>query len=108
MVQSPLMDTVRCEVVRWVIYDLQEGQVEARLTDADGVQWSFFDKPQIFTADPVLSTTSLPIPGVIRCEILGIRHDDEGREVIDVELKDGVESVDGRSRFRVRREQLRN
>jgi hypothetical protein len=100
------MDSVRCELIRWVSDDPQQGWVEARLVDAEGVERSFLDKPVIFTVDRVSPTSSFPIPAMIRCEVLGIRHDGQGGEVLDVQLADGVESVEGTSRLRVRREQI--
>ena len=62
---------LRCEIVRWVADEPQPGVVEARVTDADGRQWSFLDKVAIFdmtgTVGPESSYTQ---PGLIRCEVL--------------------------------------
>jgi hypothetical protein len=43
---------------------------------------------------------------MIRCEVLGPGQDDPHGELVDIELQDGIESVEGIRRFRVRRDQL--
>ena len=100
------MDAVRCELIRWVSDEPQPGVVEVRLVDASGEEWAFIDKIAIFTADNVSSTTTLPVPAAIRCELLATRQDDLGREVVDVQLKDRVETADGVSRLTVQRADL--
>jgi hypothetical protein len=98
------MDSVRCELIRWVSDDPQPGWVEARLVDAEGVERSFLDKWVIFTVDRVSPTSSFPIPAMIRCEVLGIRHDGQGGRGHRCPV--GVESVEGTSGLGVRREQI--
>jgi hypothetical protein len=100
------MDSVKCELVRWVSDDPQPGLVEVRLLDADGSEWMFVDKVPIFTAAPVSSATQLPMPGEIQCEVVGTRQTPGGQEFVDVELRDGVETADGVSRLTINREQL--
>jgi len=91
---------VTCEIIRWIADDLH-GRVEAQLIDADGTRWSFEDKAPIFSADPLTSATSYPVPGVIRCVI--VEPDERlGRTVIDTSQPDGVTATDGvTSRFSV-------
>jgi hypothetical protein len=102
-----VVEAVECELVRWVSDEPQPGLVEARLVDADGVEWSFVDKVPIFTEAAVSATTTFPVPGGIRCEVRGVREDGSGREILDLELRDGVETSDGASRLGVRRQQMR-
>jgi hypothetical protein len=100
------MDALKCELVRWVSDDPQPGLVEVRLLDANGSEWMFVDKVPIFTVAPVSSATQLPISGEIRCDVVGSRQAPGGQELVDVELRDGVETADGVSRLTIRRDQL--
>lgn len=98
------MDSVRCDVVRWVADSPQPGWVEAHLTDANGRRWLFFDKPPIFGAG-IDRSSKFPVPASIRCEVLS---DGEDREeaVVEIRLLDGVEAQDGTARFLVPADQI--
>ncbi|GAA1992926.1 hypothetical protein GCM10009838_66040 [Catenulispora subtropica] len=98
-----------CEIVRWVADEPQPGIVEARVTDADGRQWSFLDKVAIFDMTGTVGPgSSYPQPGLIRCEAL----DDVSGHVAPTEMfvttlrPDAVEAEHGQSTFRVELAQL--
>lgn len=91
--QSARVPHVTCEIVRWTD-DPQPGWVEARLTDVNGALWTFEDKAPVFTALPLTSATSYPVPGIIRCEIVE-EDGPQGRTVIDTSRPDGVAATDG-------------
>ena len=100
------MDEVRCEIVRWVSDEPQPGWVEASIVDARGRRWSFFDKPPVFSDGDVRQSSDFPLPGVIRCEVVSSSHADDGVEIVEVRLLDGVESTEGATRFLVRAEEV--
>jgi hypothetical protein len=85
--------SVACEIVRWTD-DRLPGWVQARLVDADGTEWRFEDKAPMFSAEDLTSTTSYPVAGAIRCEVVG-EDRDAGRTAIDTALPDGITAVDG-------------
>ena len=62
------MRPFKCEIVGWIADDPQPGIVEARITDADGRQWSFLDKVAIFDF-----RGALPETGASTVERLGER-----------------------------------
>lgn len=106
MIESPaMMKAVRCEVVRWVADEPQPGWVEASFIDAQGQRWSFLDKPPVFGAD-IHRGSELPVPAMIRCEIVASRRDSREAEVLEVRLLDGIESDDGSVLFVVRSDQV--
>lgn len=82
-----------CEIIRWTD-DHFPGWVEARLVDADGREWRFEDKAPMFSAEHLTSTSSYPVPGTIRCEVV---DDDRavGRITIDAASPGGLTAVDG-------------
>lgn len=82
------------------------GWVEASFIDANEHRWSFFDKPPIFSAQIINRSSSLPMAGVIRCEVPASRSDDRDEEILEIQLLDGVESEDGTVRFSVRADQV--
>jgi hypothetical protein len=90
---SALVANVTCEIVRWTA-DEFPGWVEVELLDADGIRWSFIDKAPIFSADPLTSATSYPVPGVIRCVIVE-KDESRGRTAIDTSRPDGLTATDG-------------
>jgi hypothetical protein len=85
--------SVDCEIVRWTD-DHFPGWVEARLVDADGREWRFEDKAPMFSAELLTPTTSYPVAGAIRCEVVG---EDRalGRITIETSSPDGITAVDG-------------
>jgi hypothetical protein len=87
---------VRCNVVRWVADEPQPGLVEAELTDVDGRTW-FIDKTAIFRRGVLTPSSSYPVGGTIRCEVLSRSGDAVS---IGTARPDGVES-EGQSIFRV-------
>ncbi|MFJ9774210.1 hypothetical protein ACIRVF_23700 [Kitasatospora sp. NPDC101157] len=94
------------EAVRWVD-DGCPGVVEVRFPDADGRRWSVIDKTTMFGATVRLDADSpYPVPVEIDCTVLDAGDDD----VVTVSTwrPHHLETVCGRSEFRVRREQLRD
>ena len=91
------MPQVRCQIVRWVADDPQPGLVEAQIIDVDGHVWGFVDKTAIFSAEVLFPTSSYPVRGVIRCEIVS-----RSGEVVTIDTgrPDGVESA-GQTTFRM-------
>ena len=85
--------SVACEIVRWTD-DHFPGWVEARLVDADGREWRFEDKVPVFSTEPLTATTSYPVAGAIRCEIVA-EDQKVGRTAIDTSSPDGITAVDG-------------
>ncbi len=101
---------MRCEVVRWVSDEPQPGWVEARLVDADGRTWVFFDKPSIFDGGGGLrGDATYPQEGVLAGEVIGTRTRPDGREVVTVSTRSpwSVASQEGRTEFEVGSDQLR-
>src|SRR5262245_25580198 len=103
------MPAIRVSITRWLGDEPQPGWVECRVTDAWGREWTFEDKPYIFTSDCELDAGSTyPRPGTISCEIVGRRRDPDGREIVtvDTELPSHVESTTGETRIDVLEGQL--
>jgi hypothetical protein len=96
-------------IVRWVADDPQPGIVEARITDADGRQWSFLDKVAIFDmAGTINRSSDYPHPGLIRCEVFDDVSGDQASMEMSVTTlhPDAVETDSGQSVFRVDLAQL--
>ncbi|MFF8534391.1 hypothetical protein ACN6K9_000114 [Streptomyces sp. SAS_267] len=105
------MTSLRCEATRWALDDDDDfwpGWVEVRLTDANGRQWVFFDKPPIFGGGDALSPkASYPIAVTIDCAILRRTSDPHGNEVITISTGGRPQATEGdRSEFDVRPDQL--
>jgi hypothetical protein len=100
--------TVRCEAVRWISDEPQPGWVEYQLTDADGVTWSFFDKPIHGGWEAMRPTANYPLPSSFDCEIVRTESNEQGEALIVISTlnPNGLESSDGRSEFRVRQSQI--
>jgi hypothetical protein len=94
---------VGCEIVKWIADEPIPGWVEARLTDAHGKTLVFHDKPPIFELAPVTKLTKFPVPGQLRCEVLG-RQVEGARMIVNVRAVD-VDS-DGEARLDVDSGQL--
>lgn len=72
------MNAIKVEIVKWLADEPIPGWVEAQFTDARGNVRAFFDKPDIFTAEPVRPSTTFPVPGRLRCEIVDRGNDAGG------------------------------
>jgi hypothetical protein len=89
------MQFIRCQVTRYISPDPQPGWVEAVLTDADGMEWLFHDKPPIFTVEGAGPTDAYPLDGWLRCKIVD-QPASEGRAVIQTI---DCDSLGGENRF---------
>ncbi|MEV2192987.1 hypothetical protein AB0I02_18645 [Streptomyces phaeochromogenes] len=105
------MTSLRCEATRWAVeYDdgTYPGFVEVRLTDANGRQWTFLDKPPIFSdGDELSPEAAYPIAVTMDCVILSRTSDPDGNEVVTISTGGRPEATEGdRSEFDVRPDQL--
>lgn len=94
--------------MRWVTDEPQPGSVEYQLTDADGVMWSFFDRPIHGGWEAMGPTANYPIASSFDCEIVRTETNELGEMLIVISTlrPNGLESSDGRSEFRVRESQI--
>ena len=94
--------------MRWLSDEPQPGWVEYQLTDADGVTWSFFDKPIHGGWEAMGPTANYPIPSSFDCEIVWRETNYQGDVLIVISTlnPNGLETSDGRSEFRVRPSQI--
>lgn len=108
MSRTPARVRVSCAALRWLSDEPQPGWVEYQLIDADGVAWSFFDKPIHGGWEAMSPTANYPIPSAFDCEIVRTETNEQGEVLIVISTlnPNGLESVDGRSEFRVRESQL--
>jgi hypothetical protein len=100
---------VRCEVVRWVSDEPQPGWVEARLVDASGRQWTFFDKPPLFDAgDDLTPDTDYPVEAVMACTVVDVGVGADGQQLVTISTSSPwrLESQEGRDEFQVTQDQL--
>jgi hypothetical protein len=99
---------VRVSITRYLGDEPQPGIVECEFIDAHGRCWRFVQKTAIISAGQLDGHTHYPQFGVIACEIISQRRDENGREIIcvDSERPWGVESVDAVTRFEVLRNVL--
>jgi len=83
--------SIACQIVRWVSDEPFPGLVEAQLVDAAGEQHVIVDKVPIFTSANLHAASELPVPGRLRCRIIGAHHSDGpvDVELLDCELADG-------------------
>jgi len=85
------------QIVRFV-QEQQPPLVEAKFCDSTGYSHTFIDKSALFTADWGLdATTNYPLPGFIRCEVLGRSRGPKGQELVRVRTE--IESTEGLSEF---------
>jgi hypothetical protein len=105
---NPRRVTVKCVAVRWLSDEPQPGWVEYQLTDADGVTWSFFDKPIHGGWEAMTPTANYPLPSSFDCEIVRTETDAQGDALIVISTlnSNGLETSDGRCEFRVRKSQI--
>jgi hypothetical protein len=95
---------IRAKAVRWLADEPIPGLVEVEFADADDQRWRFVDKAPIFDREARLtSTASYPMEVDLACTIVDRTAD---RVVVSTAEPWGIESVDGRSSFVVRADQL--
>lgn len=101
------MSAVRIQITRYT-NDHNPGFVECRLTDAWGKEWLFEVKVPVVAYEELDDRSDYPQPGVFHCEIVNTRTDENGREIvtIDIEKPWGIESVDGSTQFEILGHQL--
>ena len=94
------MPDVAILAVRWISDDPQPGIVECRLVDADGVEHVLIDKSAIFDddRDRLRADAAYPIELTLPCRVVAEHASD-----LVVELPYGIESIERRNTFRVRR-----
>jgi hypothetical protein len=96
---------LRCEIARRLPVDAFPDWVEARVTDAEGRMWVFHDKSAVFS-DDLAGDDNLPAEGTIACTVIAIDDAADMTVAIDTSAPDGVEAIDGTTRFTVLAEQL--
>lgn len=90
---------VKIEIVR-VVDKSYPVFVEAKLTDCNGNAHYFHDKLPVFTkAEP----ENIPCDGIIQCEMITENAD---TILIDTLTPDDIESLNGVSRFEIRKDQI--
>jgi hypothetical protein len=95
---------VRASAIRWVGDEPFPGLVEVTLTDADSRTWTFIDKAPVFDpAGDLGRSTRYPVEVKLACTVLETGED---RTTISTAQPWGIETVDHRSRFVVRSDQL--
>jgi hypothetical protein len=99
------VNAIKVEIVKWLADEPIPGWVEARFTDARGKVRVFFDKPDIFTAQPVVRSTRFPVPGKIQCEVVD-RSPDADSATISVRTFEA--DSDGEDLFEVKPDQIAN
>jgi hypothetical protein len=94
--------------VAWKADEPQPGLVEVNLTDAEGRLWRFVDKWPIFSAEVLDSSSGFPRVAAIRCQVERIEVMPDGSRVslITTSSPDGVESLEGKTEFHVRAEDV--
>ena len=78
------------DIVRWLGDDPQPGWIEAELVDAEGRRWTLHDKPPIFTTEAVGPSTSYPIRGAARCDVVQQVGRKAQIRLVDAETDDGI------------------
>ena len=101
---------IKVSVKRYVSDDPQPGIVECELIDANGESHLFIEKTSIVSEDDLDAHSSYPLPGLIACTILDRRHDEIGTDLIciDIEKPYSIESIEGKTRFVVLPDQIRD
>lgn len=80
------------------------GFVECSLVDADGRTHLFVEKVPVVTLECLDEESDYPTDGVIACEIIGTTEDSVLH--VSTRLPWGVESKDGQTGFKIKREKL--
>lgn len=85
------MASIACRIVRWISDEPFPGVVEAEFVDPAGKPHVITDKVPVFTTANVHAESALPLPGRLRCRIIGERDADGlvDVELLDCELSDG-------------------
>jgi hypothetical protein len=78
------------EITKWLADEPQPGWIEAELVDADGEHWAFHDKPPIFCDRPIGASTSYPVNGLARCDIVEELGTTARIRLIDAATEDGT------------------
>jgi len=97
------VNALKVEIVKWLSNEPIPGWVEAQFTDARGKMRVFVDKPDMFTAEPVVASTKFPVPGNLRCEIVD-RGAGADRSTISVRTFET--DTDGQDLFEVKADQV--
>lgn len=84
------------------------GFVGCALTDADGVRHEFVEKVPVVSTSDLRSSSLYPQAGQIACILEEEWTDELGRSLVRVSTEKpwGIESVTGKSRFKVLKEQI--
>lgn len=90
------MALVRCVAVRWVSDDFP-GYVEVQLEDVAHKVWRLTDKAPVFGDDALTSSSEYPCPVWVPCDVV----DEPEPGVVDIVLRNGVETQKGEAAFRV-------
>jgi hypothetical protein len=95
-------------ITKYVSDETPPGVVECELVDAHGRRWLFVDKVPIFTSEFLDRDSRYPQPGFIAGEIIAMRRDEDGREIVEIDTGGpwGLESIEGATRFEVLSEAL--
>lgn len=106
--QNAAMPNVKISIEQIIDFSDCPGWVRCELRDAFGCIWKFEEKIPIVSAAELSLESTFPATGAIACIVVERLRDPDGRAIIaiDTERPDGVESVDGQSRFVVFAEQL--
>jgi hypothetical protein len=99
---------IRVSIVRWLDDEPQPGIVECRFTDRFGSDWAFIEKCAVVSSATLHNNSTYPQSGVIRCSVISLGLDDNGREcaVVDAEQPWGISAISGNTRFEVFAHQL--
>jgi hypothetical protein len=98
----PELVDLMVQIVRFVDDD-QPGFVECEFTDADGRPHRVIDKAPIFTTATVAADSIYPQPGAVRCRLLGVSQDRDGRRLFTISTADpfSIETAEGLTEFDV-------
>jgi hypothetical protein len=95
------MPGIRVEIKR-IIDTHPPGFVECQFVDVHGRNWTFIEKIPIVTTADIWVDSEYPQSGVIDGEIIERRVESGGEiVVVNTTLPDGVESIEGTTRFEV-------
>jgi hypothetical protein len=98
---------IRVLIVRFVDA-AQPGWVECQLEDVLGRRWLFIEKVPVVSTEDLDQNSRFPRPGIIACEVLERRRDENDHEtiVVDTERPWHIAASSGETRFEIRPEQL--
>ena len=87
----------------------QPGWVECTLIDASNREWHLGMKTAYLFCGQLSESSVFPQLGVVPCLVVARRHDQRGREIVEIDTdvpSGGVESSEGETRFTVFAAQL--